>query len=130
MFGQTRCQGHIPPNAGTDTSASGNTAYIQNLARNTTSFSLVYGEFAHLGWSQNGQFGITFDGLNVRGEISSSTVRNGYRGIDLDGADSNSFTSNLVYRHANKGVHLLSGPDGNTFTSNHVYANSSHGMHP
>src|SRR5439155_15094289 len=63
--------------SGTDTNS--NTAYIQNLATNATSFALTYGEFAYLGAnSALSKFGITFDGSASHGSISSSTIRNGY----------------------------------------------------
>src|SRR5439155_16632190 len=53
--------------SGTVTGSGGNSAYVQNLIRNTTSFNVNYGEFAYLGEStgQTGKYGITFDGSLV-----------------------------------------------------------------
>ncbi|MBZ5782093.1 hypothetical protein, partial [Klebsiella aerogenes] len=75
---------------------AGNTAYIQNLVARTTSFVLSYGEVAYLGNNSNNggcnykDCGISFDGqdagYSVQGSISSSTIRNGYYAIYLNGS--------------------------------------------
>ena len=86
--------------SGTDTTA--NAAYIDSLVQNATSFSLVYGEFAYLG--QNGAnaslWGLTLDGVNARGFISSSTIRDGYMGVNLNGASNNTISNNVLSKNA------------------------------
>src|SRR5262249_42855793 len=67
----------------TGTAVASNTSYIRNLVRNTTSFAMTYGEFAYLGaWVAGncpgtGTCGIMFDGTNITGSISSSTIHDG-----------------------------------------------------
>ncbi|MFH1723593.1 MAG: right-handed parallel beta-helix repeat-containing protein, partial [Elusimicrobiota bacterium] len=111
--------------SGTDT--SGNTAYIRNLARNATSFSLEHGEFAYLGANSTSKYGITFDGAGTRGSISSSTVRNGRYGVFLNGTSDNTLTANNLYSHSTSGIQL-SGASGNTLTANNSYANGYTGI--
>ena len=60
-----------------------NSAYLQNMARNTTSFAVTYGAFAYLGANAAHKVGIEFNGASVTGSISSSTLRNGFYGINL-----------------------------------------------
>ena len=81
--------------SGTDTTA--NTAYIQSLVTNATSFNVTYGEFAYLGANVAGQDGINLE-TNAQGTISSSTIRNGYNGVDSGNAAANCvFTSNPAF---------------------------------
>jgi hypothetical protein len=70
------------------------TAYIRNLATNTTSFDLRHGEFAYLGANTSPRYGITFDGDNARGFIPSSTTHRGYRTVWLN-ADANTLSNNV-----------------------------------
>src|SRR5207247_3913871 len=51
------------------TNTSTTTAYIQNLAKNATSFALTYGEFAYLGANAISKYGITFDGSGTAGSL-------------------------------------------------------------
>ena len=55
--------------SGTDVGVSdaGNSAYIENLAQNTTSFNLNYGQFAYLGGTTAGEYGISFANSNSAG---------------------------------------------------------------
>ncbi|MDO8805380.1 MAG: NosD domain-containing protein [Elusimicrobiota bacterium] len=110
------------------TATGSNTAYIQNLAQNATSFSLTYGEFAYLGASLASTYGITFDGALTRGLISSSTVRNGYIGIFLNSSSSNTFIGNNSYSNSETGISLVSSSN-NTFTGNNSYSNSNTGIY-
>ncbi|MEI7528714.1 MAG: right-handed parallel beta-helix repeat-containing protein [Elusimicrobiota bacterium] len=107
--------------SGTLTSA--NSAYIRDLAQNATSFALTEGEFAYLGNSYSGKYGITFDGVLARGSISSSTVRNGYYGIYFNSSASNVLTGNNVYANNNDGVYL-SNAGNNIFSGNNFFANT------
>ncbi|MFH2203946.1 MAG: right-handed parallel beta-helix repeat-containing protein [Elusimicrobiota bacterium] len=135
--------------SGTDTGA--NTAYIRNLSETAGDFYAYYGEFAYLGASASGKYGITFNGGPVKGGISSSTIRDGYHGIYLFSADGNTFTDNLIYNSAAIGLygasssnnaiannHILGGDsygtyltqsDGNTLSGNMVYANGNSGIY-
>ncbi|PCI36618.1 MAG: hypothetical protein COB53_08925, partial [Elusimicrobia bacterium] len=137
--------------SGTDTSASGDTAYISNLAQNATSFSLVYGEFAHIGANTASKFAVTFEGAGTRGSISSSTVRDGYHGIHFNASSGNTLDFNTVYANASRGIYLEvssnntlignnvsasagfaillnSSSDNNTLTANNSYSNSNHSL--
>lgn len=105
--------------SGTDVNA--NSAYIQNLARNATSFALTYGEFAHLGVNVAGKFGITFDGAMTKGSVSSSTVRDGSTGIYLNASSGIGLTGNNAYSNFNNGVSLNG--SNNTLAGNNIYSN-------
>ena len=119
--------------SGTDVGVSdaGNSAYIENLVTNATSFNLTYGDFQYLGnynCATNGCNGIDFDGLdsgpNVTGSISSSTVRNGNQGIDLYNAGLGQavLTSNVIFNMASVGINIAGDPGNNTLASNVVYS--------
>ena len=103
--------------SGTDVGA--NSAYIQNLAQNTTSFSLSNGEFAYLGADIDGKYGITFNGALVKGFVSSSTVRNGYRGIYLNASSTITLAGNNFRSNSGGAIWLL-GSSNNTLTGNSV----------
>ena len=115
----------------------GNTAYIQNLVANATSFNLTYGDFQYLGnnsdnnWCGNTDCGVTFDqvdaGHSVAGAISSSTFRWGAVGIEVNGTASNiALNNNNVYANQLNGMDLLG--NYNTAKSNLVYANGVDGI--
>ncbi len=106
----------------------GNTAYVQDLARNATSFSLTYGEFAYLGSTLAGKYGLEWDGSAVKGSISSSTVRDGYNGIYLNSAGGNTFDQNVVYKMATTAIHL-SNASANTLSGNRVLKSASSGIY-
>ena len=117
--------------SGTDVSVSdaGNSAYIQNLAANTTSFNVNYGEFAYLGnghsgadcLSTNYDCGISFDGqdagYNVQGMISSSSIHGGWDGIYLTNAANNLLSANVLYGDY-EGITLVGSSNNNTLLSN------------
>ena len=113
---------------------AGNTAYLQNLVPNTTSFNVNYGDFQALGnyncfSGSLADCGITFDVhnalQNVQGSISSSTVRGGYMGIFIDGATNNSFSSNVVFNNTDKGIYInAGGPTYDTLTANVAFNNA------
>lgn len=112
--------------SGTSTlDALGNTSYILNLARNTTSFSVAYGEFAYLGRDLSGQYGLTFDG--AQGQISSSTIRNGFKGLHLLNSSTNTFAGNLIAFNADAAV-VLEASHGNSFLSDHAFENVREGF--
>ncbi len=111
--------------SGTD--AGSNAAYIRNLAQNTTSFDVSYGEFAHLGFTANVQSGIVFES-QARGSISSSTIRNGYIGIYLAGAQNISLTYNRIYYNATAGIRLI-GASNTKISSNDVYSGNGLGVY-
>src|SRR5205085_556714 len=82
-----------------------NSAYIQNLVANPTSFVLAQGEFDYLGHNRAGgcnsnECGISFDGTtagySVRGMISSSTIFNSWNGISLFESNNNRILSNVI----------------------------------
>jgi parallel beta-helix repeat protein len=104
--------------------AGGNSAYIQNLAQYTTSFSLLYGEFAYLGANLASKQGITFDGAGVLGVISSSTIREGYNGIYLNAAGDNTLSGNLVYNNGDSGIFVFAANE-TTLISNDCYSNDT-----
>src|SRR5206468_967965 len=85
----------VRSSATTIVSAGGNSAYIKNLVSNTTSFSLNYGEFAYLGGAASPKDGINF--ASAKGSISSSTIRNGSIGVDLNASPNNRIASNNFY---------------------------------
>ncbi|MDO8805385.1 MAG: NosD domain-containing protein, partial [Elusimicrobiota bacterium] len=115
--------------SGTAVTAGGNSAYILNLAQNATSFALTYGEFAYLGVDAMGKEGITFKGALTHGTISSSTIRNGYRGIDLWNSSNNILTGNNSYSNLSVGILIEYLSSNNTLTGNNSYSNSSHGIY-
>ncbi|MFH1724688.1 MAG: right-handed parallel beta-helix repeat-containing protein, partial [Elusimicrobiota bacterium] len=130
--------------------AGADSAYIRNLARNATSFSLAYGEFAYLGANASGKYGITFDGSDVRGSVSSCAVRGGYHGIYVDSSEDITLASNNVYSSDWDGIHLenvshstlsansvhscldsginLSASSGNVLSSNYSYSSDWEGI--
>jgi len=132
------------------TTIASNTAYIQNLVQNSTSFALSYGEFDYLGSNvSNSVSGITFDGSGVKGSISSSTIQSGYYGVLLNQASNitlswNNILSNAVgiflYQDSNNtllgnqvSANTASGIDfytsvGNVFANNNSYSNPGHGI--
>ena len=105
------------------TTSSSNTAYVQNLATNATSFNVNYGAFSYLGTSAAGtsKYGITFDGAGVQGSISSSTLQNAYDGINLNTASSNTFTANVIAGYQSIGING-SHTVGNTLALNYFYS--------
>lgn len=119
--------------SGTNTSA--NTAWIESLASNTTSFNVNYGEFDYIGangYSGAYQGSLSFTqggGLQPTGSISSSTVRGGYIGISILGGGSTNvtLTSNLVFNNDNIGIYSYNGQN-NTLISNLVYASGVDGI--
>src|SRR5207302_2634155 len=98
---------------------------LENLAKNSTSFSLNYGEFAYLGAATVGKEGIDLE--TSSGTISSSTIRNGYSGVYLNGSGGNTLTANNVYANSQYGIYL-GAVNNNTLTSNNVYSNSLQGI--
>lgn len=86
----------------------GDSSYIRSLVENSTSFSLVYGEFAYLGADLPGRHGVTLDGSGTKAEISSCSFRSNYAGIVSSGALANTFSLNVF--HSNEwGVRLDGG---------------------
>ena len=131
--------------------AMGNSAYIKNLARNTTSFAVSYGEFAYLGDMMGFKYSLAFDSLS-RGEISSSTLRdssyglylynssgntfyrnnfhaNWYGGIKLHNSSLNILTENIFHSNYDFGVFIYHSSRNNTLTGNNSYSNSSYGLY-
>ncbi|MFH1725254.1 MAG: fibronectin type III domain-containing protein, partial [Elusimicrobiota bacterium] len=108
--------------SGTDTGSD--TAYIRNLATNATSFNLSYGEFAYLGNNAALKYGIAFGG-GARGQVSSSTVRNGYTGIYMFQSDGNTLASNTLYSNTYAGIHLDDTCTGITLTKNNSHSNAN-----
>ena len=135
----------------TDTSdASTTSSYIQTLTKNTTSFSLTYGEFAYLGTNIIGQQGIDFE--NATGIVSSCTVRNGHSGVYLRNSSNitvsnntlegnifpgiflvasanNTLLANSVYNNGHQGINLSAASTNNTLTSNVLYDNGGYGIY-
>jgi len=109
--------------SGTDT--ANNSAYILNLARNTTSFDLAYGEFAYLGTSADGKHGIEFYPW-VHGSLSSSTVRNGSHGLVLNEYSSGTFARNTLYGAATHGMSFVNSAS-NTVVENVICGNTGGG---
>ena len=103
----------------------GNTAYILNLAQNTTSFTLTYGEFAYLGSVWASKYSITFNELS-HGSISSSTMRNGGFGVLFYFSSTNTLTGNNIYANAFDGIQF-SGSHDNFLTGNNISSNQ-HGI--
>jgi len=112
---------------GTVTDGSmGNTAYISNLARNTTSFMVSYGEFAYLGSMMGFKYSLAFDSQS-RGEISSSTFRNSTYGLFLYNSYRNTFTGNNFFSNTNSGIEIRSSSN-NTLAGNNFISNGSFGV--
>ena len=128
-----------------------NTAYLENLVANTTSFNVNY-IYPGANSCTAANCGISFDttdaGHAVLGSISSSTVRYGNAGIS--GGRYNTFTANNIYANASTGMGIdtydslisnniydnaTSGGDGiisdfgghNTLLSNNVFSNMGYG---
>ena len=119
-----RSSGTLVP---TTTNTGKNTAFIRNLATNTTSFSLAYGEFAYLGAvSAASPFenGISFDGAGVKGSISSCTIHNMYDGFYANQASGNTISNNVIYIQNDNGMDFET-TTNNQITANQVYANAS-----
>ncbi len=112
------------------TSGDTDNAYIQNLARNTTSFALAYGEFAYFGNGAGGteKYGITFDGALTHGSISSSTIRNGLYGIFLNASSNNTLTGNNLYSNSTRGIQLNAASDNNILIGNNSCSNANAGI--
>ncbi|MFC1679236.1 right-handed parallel beta-helix repeat-containing protein, partial [Elusimicrobiota bacterium] len=122
--------GNLTHNVGvrsSSTYAEAGTAYIRNLVENTTSFSLVFGQFVYLGANVPGKYGIVFEGSGVKGDISSSTIHDGYDGLYIQDASSNSFLQNLFYGHADDGIQMTNSST-NTFRWNLSHGNTGRGL--
>jgi len=91
-------------------SSLSNSAYVEDLVTNATSFALMFGEFNTLGRNASCSFdcGVTLYGTSgeVKASISSSTFRNGYEGVYAYQASSNSFVSNIFYKNADAGLYV------------------------
>jgi len=110
--------------------AGGNSSYILNLAQNTTSFALANGEFAYFGADAFPKYGITFNGVLTKGSISSSTVRNGYRGIHLYASSHNILTGNNIYSNTGiPGGISLQDSSNNILTENNCFSNAVDGIY-
>ena len=111
------------------TNVNSNSAYIQNLAQNATSFVLAHGEFANLGANVAEKYGITFNGALTRGSILNSTIRNGYVGMHLIGSSNNSLTGNNLYSNSSMyGGIYLKNTSNNILTGNNSYSNLGPGI--
>ena len=120
--------------SGTDfgtVSDPGNTAYIRSLAAGANSLTVSYGAFAYLGNNSNGSdcptnrdCGFTFDGASggasVTGSVSSSTVRDSFAGLFIDGATNVALTANVGYRNA--GSIIVANATRNTILLNVAFA--------
>ncbi len=129
----------------------GNSAHITNLARNTTSFAVAYGEFAYLGDRMGFKYSLAFDSLS-RGEISSSTFRdssyglylynssgntlygnnfyaNWYGGIKLHNSSFNTLAANTFQSNQSFGAYIYNASRNNILTGNSSYSNSSYGLY-
>ena len=87
--------------SGTDTSM--NTSYVHSLAGNTTSFAVSYGDFQYLGDSvSGGDPSLSLKGIvlgyggDAKGSISSSTIRNGFSGIEPEFSGGMTFSGNVL----------------------------------
>jgi len=110
--------------SGTNTGT--NSAFLYNFVQNATSFALVYGEFAYIGDTVNGDEGIEFQGSSpsaVRGSVSSCTVRNGYYGVNLGYTSNNTISWNNIYANSARGIRWSA--SNMSITSNNVYAGST-----
>ena len=115
----------VPAYGGSSTGE--NSAYIENLVTNTTSFNVNYGDFQYLGANQQGQFGVDFE--SAKGSISSSTFRYGYDGIYFSGSsNNNALSSNVAYDNNFAGMHLDNNSNNNTLASNAAYNNVWSGL--
>lgn len=115
------------------TNLSGNTAYIQNLTKYATSFSLNYGEFNYLGQTSctSGKCGISFDGLNggtgVLGTVSAAVVRGAYIGLHAYTASNLTWQGNIIMGAASHGMFVYSS-DHITISSNVVLTSGDYGI--
>lgn len=100
----------------------GESAYVRVLTHSATSFTAELAEFAYLGADQPGRFGITFDGLMTSGDISSSTIRNGFAGVAIASGARVSVHSSQIYGHSGAGVYLMSASSC-SITGNTIYGN-------
>ena len=64
-------------------------------------------------------------GQSVGGSISSSTIRYGYYGININGSSYNTLTSNNVYANVSNGIYAAAGYC--TLASNNVFGNVTNG---
>src|SRR5262249_8253393 len=97
------------------TAAGGNTAYIDNFVTSATSFMLTNGEFDYLGKSGCSivkDCGITFDGNTVTGKISSSTINNPGRGVNLAPGLNVTIDFNSVTNSGDYGIGSVLGTGG------------------
>ena len=102
--------------SGTDTTS--NTAYIQSLTGNATSFNLVYGEFAYFGANISGKEGISL--VNAYATISSCTVHDGYDGL-LPGSN-NLISNNLIYKAVSVGIYATFNASNSRILNNDIYS--------
>lgn len=105
------------------TNVNTNTAYIQSLAKNTSSFSLTNGEFAYLGTSTSSKYGVDIE--SGKALISSSTIHDGFRGLYLNDSNGSSLLYSAVHGNTDTAVYLA-GSTAQTFViNNDLYGNTS-----
>ncbi|MFC1522486.1 fibronectin type III domain-containing protein [Elusimicrobiota bacterium] len=101
---------------------------IENLAQNTTSFSIVHGVVSDVGDDADNVCGITFNGASVKGLISSSTVRDCTdSAVCFKSGPSNiTLNYNNIYSNTRKGLSINGA--GHTITYNNICANGGSGI--
>ncbi|HBL16553.1 MAG TPA: hypothetical protein DD417_07305, partial [Elusimicrobia bacterium] len=108
--------------------AAGDTAFLRNEAGTPGAFRLKQTELAYLGTGNTDQEGVVFTGA-ARGSISSSTVRNGYSGIENGSTGANEFTNNMVYANTLSGMYNEGGGGaGTVIYGNHFVGNTQRGL--
>lgn len=112
--------------SGTTVTAGGNSAYLRSLSQSVTSFNVAYGEFAYLGASNGSRSGVSLDGPAVKGQISSSTFRNGHTGLYLSGTSEIVVDSSLFFSNNQYGLKAGS-VSGCRIMRNHFYENGLEG---
>ena len=127
-----------------------NGAYIQSYSQSPTGFIAVNANFAGLGGNVNRQEGIVFNGNGTTGEISSCTIHDGYKGVnlayssgtvisyntftnasdeslDLAGADNTQVIGNDISGQG-LGIDFNSGAANNTILQNKLHNNAGNGI--
>lgn len=109
--------------------AGANSSYIRSLSRSATSFSLAYGEFAHLGANSAYIYGISVETPSTGDgaiRLSSSSIHHGYVGVYPYVANNVRITRNVFYKNW-IGIQLDIA-DGAVAEDNHVLAQDFHGI--
>jgi len=115
--------------SGTVTGSGGNSAYVESLITNTTSFNLNDAEFAYLGETTalNAKQGLALWATSGTGSISSCTVHDGAFGLYLNHSAQTRIMGNILYGNSMEGLWTESASH-NWIWGNNFFNNSARGI--